>query len=295
MSAPINPTLASIVAEGLRQAGELNPSTSMTATYQNEVMEQLKNEVWKMCREPKIMQTFSYGVCVIGQNRYSNPSDFSGDLKIVILDGNNGGTAQGGSQTTLILQAGQNLGLGDVQGKEIVITGGTGQGSGSQIISIANNSGTLTVTVTPGFPVAPDSASTYLIIDQQWPVVGDHLASYLEYRSAQLTRPKKFYPMGDEDFGEFIFDYPPDKAYPMRMHYYVNIMTTDLSSTLMLRLYLEWRNFWIQGIKAKHLAYNDDARADSEWTKWKNELQELIISAQYGTNLHEFAQRVTDY
>ncbi len=298
MASPTLPTLASIVTEGLQQANESHPDSATTLRYQNEVMEQLKNEVWKACRQPKIMQTFAYGILVPGQSRYSCPTDFSSDMSAQIMFGSVIGTAQGGSTTTLIMASGSTQGFSDVIGKEIVITSGTGIASASQIIALANNSGTITLTVTPGFRVAPASGSGYMIIDQKNPIKFEHVVE--EFRLARpslVGRPSKAYPMGDEDYDEFILDCAPDnnQTYAMKFFYYGNLMKTDLNSALMSRLYLEWRNFWIQGIKAKHMMLNDDTRGPTEWGLWMQEVQKLVVTAQYGTDLHEFAQVVTDY
>jgi len=298
VSAPSNPTLTSIVVEGLRQAGELNPSASMLSTYKNEVMEQLKNEIWAAVRQPKIMQTFAYGILVPGQSRYSCPSDFSSDMSAQILWGSVSGQAQGGSLNTLILAVGATQTIGDVLGKEVLITSGTGTASASQITGLVNNAGTVSVSVTPDFPVAPDGSSTYMIIDQSWPVKFDHISEfYRKPRPSYVDRPRIAYPIGDEDFDEFILDVPPDSTnvYGIKFFYYGNLMKTDLDSALMSRLYLEWRNFWIAGIRAKHLMYNDDVRGPDAWTLWQSELQKKVVSATYGTDLHEFAQVVTDY
>jgi hypothetical protein len=298
MSVPANPTLASIVAEGLMQANESHPDSATITRYQTEVMEQLKNEIWKACRQPKIMQTFAYGVLVPGQSRYSCPTDFSSDMSAQILWGSVQGTAQGGATTSIILDPTARQTIGDVLGKEILITSGTGIASASQIIGLTNNSGTITLTVTPGFRVAPANGSGYMIIDQGWPLKFDHIAEfYRRSRPASLDRPRYAYPIGDEDYDEFILDVAPDSTntYGIKFFYYGNLMKTDQNSTLMSRLYLEWRNFWIQGIKAKHLMLNDDTRGPTEWQLWMSEVQKLVVTAQYGTDLHEFAQVVTDY
>lgn len=298
MASPSNPTLSSIVAEGLQQANESHPDSATTTRYQNEVMEQLKNEVWKACRQPKIMQTFAYGVLTPGQSRYSCPSDFSSDMSAQLLYGSVIGTAQSGSTTTIVLDPTANLGLSDVLGKEILITSGAGIASASQIIGLSGSLPSITLTVTPGFGVAPDGTSGYMIIDQKTPIKFEHIVEeYRLSRPALVGRPTKAYPIGDEDFDEFIFDTAPDgnQTYGIKFFYYGNIMKTDLNSTLMSRLYLEWRNFWIQGIKAKHLMLNDDTRGPTEWNSWMQEVQKLVVTAQYGTDLHEMAEVVTDY
>jgi len=298
MASPSNPTLASIVAEGLYQANESHPSTAVTTRYQTEVMEQLKNEVWKACRQPKIMQTFAYGVLVPGQSRYSCPTDFSSDMSAQILSGTIIGTAQSATPSTIVLDPSATNVLSDVLGKEILITSGTAQASASQIIGLSNNSGTITLTVSPNWPSTPDATSTYMVIDQKDPIKFEHIVEEFRLsRPALIGKPKKAYPIGDEDYDEFILDSAPDsnQTYGIKFFYYANLMKTDLNSTLMSRLYLEWRNFWIQGIKAKHLMLNDDSRGNDEWSLWMQEVQKLVVTAQYGTDLHEFAQVVTDY
>ncbi len=298
MASPSNPTLAGIVTEGLTQANESHPDSATTLRYQTEVMEQLKNEVWKACRQPKVMQTFAYGILTPGQSRYSCPEDFSSDMSASILWGSVQGTAQGGSTSTIILDPTATQSLADVLGKEVLIISGTAVASASQVIGLTNNAGTITLTVTPGFAETPDSTSGYMICDQQWPIKFEHIAEYYrKSRPSSLDRPRIAYPIGDEDFDEFILDVAPDSTntYGIKMFYYGNIMKTDINSTLMSRLYLEWRNFWIQGIKAKHLMLNDDTRGPQEWNLWMTEVNKLVATAQYGTDLHEFAQVVTDY
>ncbi len=298
MASPANPTLLSLVTEGLRQAGDYSPSSSLLAIYQNEVMEQLKNKIWENCRQPKVMQTFAYGILVPGQSRYSCPADFSSDMRMQVLTGTVTGTAQSGAATTLVMAAGSTFALTDVLGKEILIISGTGAGSAGQIVGLANNSGTITLTVTPAFAAAPDGTSGYMLIDFAYPLEPKHIADfYLKTRPSAVGRPREYYPIGDEDFDEFILDVAPDLVfnYGLKFFYYGNIMKTDLNSALMQRLYLEWRNFWIDGIRAKRLMENDDIRGPEAWNLWMSDLTAKVASATYGTDLHEMAQTIVDY
>lgn len=297
MAAPSVPTAASLVTEGLRQAGIFNPTASQISTYQTEVMEQLKNELWASVKQMKPLQTYSYGVLTPGQSRYSCPEDFASDLSMVILTGNTTGTALAGSANTLTVPASSGgFGQNQTIGKELLITGGTAKASCSQIISVSG-SGPYVLTVYPDFQGTPDATSTFMLVDNQYPCEQDHIANFDKFRTAGLDRPKKFYPMGDEDFDEFIFDVPPDAnyTYGVRMRYYVNIMTLDLTSTLMSTLYQKFREYWIKGIKAQALMDNDDTRGPQALTERNMKLQELILSQQYGTDLHVLTQHVEGY
>jgi hypothetical protein len=297
MSVPTASTLLSLVTEGLRQAGIFNPTPTQLTTYQDEVMEQLKNNLWQSVKQMKPLMTFSYGVLVPGQSRYSCPTDYSSDLSMVILVGLTTGTAVSGTINTLVVPASAgSFGEDQTLGKELLITGGTATPSCSQVISVTGT-GPYTLTVYPNFQAAPDGTSTFMLVDNQYPCDPDHIANYDKFRPASLDRPRKFYPVGNEDFDEFIFDVAPDgkQVYGVRMRYYVNIMTLDLTSTLMSTLYLKFRDYWIKGVKAQALADNDDTRAQQGFAERDMKLQELIISQQYGTDLHQLRQHVEDY
>jgi len=301
MSAPALPTATTLVTEGLRQAGIFYPTASQISTYQNEVMEQLKNELWQELKQAKPLMTFSYMVLTPGQSRYSCPSDYASDMSMTIMTGLYTGTVTAATADTLTVPVTPNGAYDEnqVMGEDLCITGGTGVNSVSQITGVTNNNnGTQTLTVYPNFQAMPDSTSTYMIIDNTWPCEQRHIAEYdMYHRSGGLDRPRYFFPMGDEDFDEFIFDVAPDNVYQYccRMRYIVNIMTLDLNSTLLSTLYQKFREFWIYGIKSQALMDNDDSRGPSSEMERKDKLLALIRSQQYGTDLHNFAQHVVDY
>lgn len=215
---------------------------------------------------------------------------------MVILVGLTTGSVLSGSISALTVPVA--LSADQTIGKDVLITAGSAANSCSQIIGVVLNiDGTSTLSVYPDFQAAPDGTSSFMIVDNQYPCEPDHIANYDRFRSAGLDRPRKFFPMGDEDFDEFIFDTPPDstQVYGCRMRYYVNIMTLDLTSTLMTTLYQKFRDFWIAGIKHRGLADNMDDEQTLALSEKQNTLQSLIMSQQYGTDLHQLGQHVTDY
>ena len=299
MAAPAIPTVASLVTEGLRQARIFNPTQSQISIYQNEVMEQLKNDLWQAVKQMKPLMTFSYMVLVPGQSRYSCPSDFSSDMTMVIETGLMTGTVVSATANTLTVPTPSgSFDINQTLGKDLGIILGTAAASVSQVIDlVVNGNGTTTMTVYPNFQGIPDATSTYLLVDNQWPVEADHVANYDKHRTAGVDRPRKFFSMGNEDFDEFIFDVAPDNNYPyiLRMRYFVNIMTLDLNSTLMSTLYQKFREYWIKGVKAQALSDNDDTTANDAFQERNMKLGELIMSQQYGTDIHTLRQHVEDY
>lgn len=301
MAAPAVPTVTSLVTEGLRQARIFYPTAAQISTYQSEVMEQLKNDLWQQVKQMKPLMTFSYMVLTPGQSRYSCPSDYSSDMSMVCLTGLYTGSVAAATVNTITVSTAPNgvYDINQVLGEDLVITGGTAVNSVSQVTDLVNNgNGTMTLTVYPNFQATPDATSTYMLVDNQWPIEQKHIAEFdLFHRANGIDRPRYFYPMGDEDYDEFQFDVPPDNVYVycVRMRYFVNIMTLDLNSTLMSTLYQKFREYWIKGIKAQALADQDDTTSTEAFKERDQKLQALIISQQYGTDIRNLQQKVMDY
>lgn len=299
MAVPSIPTANSLVIEGLRQARIFNPTASQITTYQTEVMEQLKNELWQELKQSKPLMTFSYMPLIAGQSRYSCPSDFSSDMSMVIETGLTTGIAVSATASTLVAPISSGpLGITQTLGKDLAIISGTAAGSVSQVIGVVvNANGSTTLTVSPNFQATPDGTSFFMLVDAQWPCEQRHISIYDQYRASGVDRPRYFFPMGDEDFDEFIFDVAPDNNnfYIVRMRYTVNIMTLDLNSTLMSTLYQKFREYWIRGIKYQALSDNDDTTAPQSEEERRSKLQALIRSQQYGTDLRNLQQQVQDY
>src|ERR1039457_2129129 len=134
---PAAPTASSLVIEGLRQARISYPSAAQILTYQNEVMEQLKNQLYQELKQAKPLMTFSYMVLTPGQSRYSCPSDYSSDMTMVIETGLYTGQVLSATANTMTFQSLVSPGLLDINqvlGEDLVIIGGTAQNSVSQII-----------------------------------------------------------------------------------------------------------------------------------------------------------------
>lgn len=292
-AAPANPTLAEIVTEGLSKSGEGSPTQTLIAQATNKWMEEIKNDIWRRVKDLKFLQVTSYGIFPKGQQRYSNPTDFASDLVLTLLDGSVTGIAQGGSPGAIILAANEASTSDQLIGKLILVISGTGTASASQIITY--DSTTKQANVIPNFTSSPAAGSGYQIIDNEIPLEEQHIARSEQQGMIGLSQPKYFYPMGDEDFGEFLLDCPPAKQYGARLRYYANIMKIDLSSTLMSTLYLNFRNLWLKGIEYRCWKFNNDDRVGQSFREYGEELNLLLYADAYGVDLHNIQQVVTDY
>lgn len=256
-------------------------------------MEELKNSIWHRAKKITALQTTAHGLIVVGQSRYSMPADYSSDLTLVLLDGDRAGVAQGGGADTLILAADDNASGSEMIGFDALITSGAGVGSLGQIISY--DTGTKEAIVSPNFSTAPAPGSGYRIVNREWPIDIDVGQNLDRYKIMGLGRPDRAHVVGDEDFGEFILNRAPDRAYGARLRYYANLMRIDLNSTLMSSLYLRWREIMTGWIAYKALDWGNNDRANVEFDKHRIRMNDLIIRETYGTDISNINERVTDY
>lgn len=276
MAAPTAPTLATLVAEGLKKAGQFNPTAALTTRASDLWMEELKNDILRTSRGRKLKPLFttSTTVTVNNRSRYACPSDYFSDLSVEILDGANKGTATAGAVGSITLGSSQTC-----EGHQILVTSGTGVGSMSQCTSF--NTTTLVATVSPNFTTAPTNGSTYTIIDTYTPLTMKPSYKLREITDVSVGLPESFYIIGSPSYHEFELDPIPDNGdyvYGMRMSYYANLMTVDLASTLMATLYQRWRDIWLQGIVYKALRELNDNRYPQEKQEYEAILQEMLRS-----------------
>lgn len=294
MPVPSAPTIAQLVSEGLNKGGESSPSSSLTTRATDQWVEEIKNDIWNLCKKPKLLHITAYGVFYRGQSKYSNPSDFSSDLTLTILDGSVRGTAQAGTVSSITLAADDPSSDTSIVGKEIMILAGTGQASWSQVISF--DSSTKIATVTPNFSTAPSSDSTYMIIDQEYPVESRPVFQRDDIRRRpEVGIATEFFSIGDEDYGEFILNKAPDRVVGARLRYYANIMRIDTDSQLYSTILQRWRQIFVNGIKFKKLDDEDDDGAPSAFSEYQNSLRTLINRESYGMDISSLQERVVDY
>ena len=298
MAAPTAPTLITITTQALKKAGYPSPTATQLTNAQDEFMEEIKNDIWTLAKKLKSLHTTSVMITANGQSRYSYPTDYSSDLSVTILHGSITGTAQAGSTNTITLDATDSSGETDLLGKSILITANTGKASMSQCTAL--DTSTKIAIVTPNFNTAPDSTSEYMAIATHYPLQSSPVWDY-DNLTNPMTRglPTHFSPIGDADYGEFMLYPVPYKdnseVYGVQARYYANLMTLDLTSTLMATLYQRWRNVFTQGVYAKQLQKDDDNRAGQAINMYNQALHGLILREQYGMDLNNLQAAVNDY
>lgn len=299
MAAPTAPTLATIVAEGLAKAGIASPTSAQTSRGQDKFMEEIKNDIWMLCKELRTLNQIAIQVATNGQSLYSFPTDFSSCQNVILMEGATRGTAQAGGSTSITLAAADTSAETAVLGHEILIYSGTGS---SQLRTCtAYNTSTKVATVSSAWSTNPDSTSKYIIIDKYTDLKELPVWEFdkLQY-SRELGTPSHYFPMGDSDDGEYYiwrnpYNYSaPTIPYAFKVRYYANLMELDLAGTTVTTMYYRWRNVFIQGVMAKQMQSVKDTRATQEFNEYKRMLSMLVAKETYGTELQSLQMRVVE-
>lgn len=297
MAAPTPPTLTIIATEGLKKAGYASPTAALIARAGDEWVEEVKNDIWRESTHGKLksLQTSVAVIPTNGQAVHSFPSDFSAVISMILLDGNNTGTAQAGDTATITLASTETFTDDDLLGKEILIYAGTGKASIDHVITYVP--ATKVATVAANWATQPDSGSSYMILDSYKRLQGEPIWNYeRDYSTVERGIPNRFYTIGDEDSSEYILVPIPyrsnDIPWGVRIRYYADLLTLDLASTLMGTLYKRWRTTLIQGVLYKALEDKDDSRASREKAIYESMLVELVGIEAYGTDIHSLQMRV---
>jgi len=286
MAAPTAPTLETITTEGLKKAGYASPTSAKLTRAQDYFMEEIKTDIWTHAKKLKFLYTEGCVIINEGQSRYSMPTDFSSFVgnTAILMYGSDTGTLQAASASSLTLAATEDHTEDYMQGKEIVVTSGTGEGQYGQCT--AWNNTTKVATTNPEFGTTPDGDEEYTIVDVHYPLKIDvPWNMFSKSYPMNKERPITLHPIGDENYGEFVLFPAPDQAYIVKLNYYINLLTLDLASTLMATLYQRWRSLWVMGVMVKQWEDDDDERAEAAQTVYRAMVQVLGTREQLGQDL----------
>lgn len=284
MAAPSDLTATLLVTEAFYKAGKMSPTTAEKTRATDYFLEEIKNEIWTRPQVTrfgpagdtrlKTLQTSEVQVLTANKSKYSFATDFDEELTLTLLDGTHTGTAQAGGATSITLAADEDA--TDVEGRYILVTGGTGAAGFRQCIDY--NSTTKVATVDAAWATNPDATSTYMVVDTY-----DELEEESTYdisgigQSFSPGSPSSFSKIDEAGVTKFILDVPADKSYGLLIRYYANIHKIDLSSALITKVYNNWRSTLVTGVAWKIAESEDDNRYAAFKAEYEQNLNNLIL------------------
>lgn len=270
MAIPADPTVSSIILQGMQEAGRFSVTSTSHADYAfflANYWATVKTEIWNACRTDKMLESVTARTVLEGTYYVDLPDDFDNEINVTLYDGGSSdrGTAQAGGASTITLASDFDADDDALKGLLIFILTGTGAGRYRMITSYNNSTKVLTADTAWG--VTPDITSTYLIAKYARQL--DRVDYNIPARSA--TRPcfysrrgtnMEFYPGADQD-------------YPVIIQYRPNLTQLDeTSNTVFIKHLRERRHLWVQGVKVKTMARWDEERYPMEKQIWDTMLRQ---------------------
>lgn len=274
-------TVGNMVIQSLKQAGRVNPSSDQIADATNYQYRRVKSDIANKSGRHEALLTQAVTTVFTGIQRYAWPTDAHYIKSVTILAGpiDWEGVAQAGANGQITLALTFNFSQEDVQGKYIVLTGGTGA---NQIRQIAGyNNTTKVAAVDSNWTTNPAGGTSYKIMsdhrlawqeDKVWdwqtnPTPGNRGPSYSGTMSGR----------------EFWLHNTPDQIYALWWDYWAHMDYLDNTSAVLLRHIRSHYSLWSQGLTAWLCQRYDEDRYQAELSVYENLLAAYQASASHVT------------
>ena len=244
MAVPTAPTKSTILTEAYKRCGIPSPTPAQLLRAEDEWLGEVLREIasekrWHVMEDTQVQITTAY------QGVYSIPSPLIRVSEIRFFDGGTKGTASAGGVATITVETGADEDLG----RKIFLTGGTGSGQVSRIIS---RSGAV-YTVSPSWSTTPGATTTYMIASVELDLDGPHTGIP---RTSGTGYPKEW----EEFEGEIhVYPVPTLSTYAFEIKGQADIELIDETSTRYTTILREWRPAIIQGVRARIMEDLDDS------------------------------------
>lgn len=257
MAQPTAPTITSICTEAFNRCGVPSPTVAQLSRAEQEWFEPVKRSIadrkdWHNVEETLIVipQPFTQVVAM--------PTPLQRVLRMRFYRGEKTGTAQSGGTSSITIAAG--TGDANDRGKKIFLTGGTGEAQSGRIISITND----TYTMSCPWATVPDDTTTYVVAETEEFPNGPNMAP-LHGISPSTT-------ITQWDFIEHTLRFwpPVDDAnqYAIEIDGLVDLSLVDNSDARITRLLREWREALVRGLMVYIKEDQDDPDIDRDERKF---------------------------
>lgn len=275
MAVPSDPTVASVIRDGMVEAGQYTLSVSSQAVtdFTARQFQTIKTEVWAASNHDDLLETEACLIAGLGNSAVTLPADFDHETQVWVYDASEPyrGTAQAGGAATITLATAFSEDPTALFGRFVFILSGTGSGQHRQII--AYNNATKVLTVHTNWTTNPDSTSAYLI--------GVLVRKLIRRDTIRVEQPT-YRPTWYSLVGTSLLVWPAgDQLYPLVLRYIPNLTRLDEAGTVFVKHLRERRWLWIAGVKYLTGVRYNEARAP----EWRDEWYKLHLPRYASLNL----------
>ena len=246
MAVPTAPTKTTILTEAYKRCGIPSPTTAQLLRAEDEWLGEVLREIASEKRW-HVMEDTQVQITTANQGVYTIPSPLIRVTEIRFYDGGTKGTASAGAASTITVASG--TGNDSDLGHKIFLTGGTGSGQASRIVSRSGD----VYTVSPSWTTTPGASTTYMIATVELDLTGPETGIP---KSTAVGYPKEW-----EEFEGEIYVYPvPDlSTYALEIKGQADVELIDETSARYTTILREWRPAIVQGVRARIMEDLDDS------------------------------------
>lgn len=293
MAIPTAPTATTIVTEALKRVlNGATPSAAEITRATDYGLENVKREIMSVCRQWTPLITIAYDITSEGTSKYDNPQDLEEYLSVILMDGTHSGALSAVTSTSSVtLATDEDVSEDEAEGKELLITSGTGVDQSVQIGDY--NTATKVCTMAEAYGTLCVAADGYLICDDFRELIKKPMYKRnQEQFFGKKEKPTHYFPVADADYG-YIQLYPvPDDTYGLKKIYFADLRRIDLTATIYSTLLRRWAMVLEQGVYVWKLSEDDDRHA-REYQKYQKMLADLRSRDSYDMDIDELQMTVS--
>ena len=272
MAIPSDPTLTSVVTEGLKRGGRVSPSATQITDATEHQLREVKSDITQRSSRHQVLETQYATATVDGQSRYTWPTDADDIRSLTLITSDSDtywqGAATAGAATTITLSASFSQETAVVKGKFIYLLGGTGANQFAQVTGYDNS--TKVATVDRTWTTNPAAATTYHLglahrklytFDKPWgyDALNAPYQRGIAWKAAPVGR-------------EMWLNCAADRIYALWWDYWANLDRIDEAGAVFIRHLREYRSLWVQGLAVKTMQRYDEDRYQLELQVYNNML-----------------------
>lgn len=272
MAIPSDPTVTSIVTEGIKRGGRTTPNSEQITSATEHQFREVKSDITQRSARHPSLETTICSASTANKSRYSWPTDADDIRSLKLVTSSVDGAWQGSLQATTggsaTLSASFNQSNEDVKGKFLFLLTGVGIGQVAQIIDYNNSTKVATIDTTWG--TIPAAGNYYLIGLQHYKLYSfDKPWGYDILSNPHVAGiPRRAAPVGRDMW----LEQPTGGIYALWWDYWSNLDRLDETGTVFIRHLRDCRSLWIQGVAVKTMQRYDEDRYQTELQVYMNML-----------------------
>jgi hypothetical protein len=288
-----NITASNLVNEAFDECGIDSATSTQKTRAEDYFLQFILNDIMNTAFKDgntrlKTLQETLLDASVEGQRTLDLAEDMDEEILVEVLDGSRRNTAQTGNSTTITLVSSDSGTASNTEGRWIFLTGGTGADQIRQVTDY--NATTKVATVDSAWSTTPTSSTTYLVVDNVYPLDEVNISEIESSATKSTGRPTCFAKYNRQ----IIFDRAFDRStYGIRLRYYMNVHELDRtegSTSRYTRVLQNWQSVLVTGVAWKILEDIDDNRQISKIQEYETKKQGLLVKEiPYGGEFAGFA------